>query len=376
MLGCGHKYLHLCSTNKHLVSVSKNMSKKVDLDVLRKFSPLDSLKPENILALVKKSRLHTLQTGRSLFNEGDTDKNAIFLVKGDIELRSKDKIIKTISANTPESVHAIAPVLPRKISARALNNVEYLTVDSDLLDVLLTWDQTGSYEVGDLHTDVAEESDDWMTKLLQTKALYNIPAANIQAMFMSMQQINKKEGDIIIKQGDEGDFFYVIVSGRCAVTRETPLNKDGIKLAELRIGDTFGEEALISEAKRNATVKMLTNGSLMRLSKEEFQTLLKEPMLNVLDLEQAKELVSKGAQWLDVRLPSEYGNFHLDDAINIPLYFIRLKLKTLDTETKYIACCDTGRRSSAAAYILTERGYSCSVLKDGLNMSGLDKHSK
>ncbi len=347
------------------------MSKQVDLDILRKFSPLDSLKPENLAALVKKSRIHSLQAGRSLFKEGDTDKSAIFLVSGDIELRAKDKIIKTISANTPEALHALAPVLPRKISARALNPVKYLTVDSDLLDVLLTWDQTGSYEVGDIQTDARDESDDWMTKLLQTKALYNIPAANIQAMFMRMEQINKKEGDIIIKQGDEGDYFYVVVSGRCAVTRETPLNEEGIKLAELRIGDTFGEEALISEAKRNATVKMLTDGSLMRLSKEEFQTLLKEPMLNLLDIDQAKELVQNGAQWLDVRLPSEFGNSHLDNAINIPLYFIRLKLKTLSTETKYIAYCDTGRRSSAAAYILTERGYNCSVLKDGLNMSGI-----
>ncbi len=347
------------------------MSKQVDLDLLRQFSPLDSLKPENLVALVKKSRLHSLQAGRSLFKEGDTDKRAIYLVKGDIELRSKDKIIKTISSNTTESLHALAPVLPRKISARALNHVEYLTVDSDLLDVLLTWDQTGSYEVGDLQTDARNESDDWMTKLLQTKALYNIPAANIQAMFMRMEQVNKKAGDIIIKQGDEGDYFYVIVSGRCAVTRETPLNEDGIKLAELRIGDTFGEEALISEAKRNATVKMLTDGSLMRLSKEQFQILLKEPMLNLLDIEKAKEQVQNGAQWLDVRLPSEYGNSHLDNSINIPLYFIRLKLKTLNTETKYIACCDTGRRSSAAAYILTERGFNCSVLKDGLNMSGI-----
>jgi hypothetical protein len=31
------------------------------------------------------------------------------------------------------------------------------------------------------------------------------------------------------------------------VTRETPLNRDGIKLAELGVGDTFGEEALIAK---------------------------------------------------------------------------------------------------------------------------------
>ena len=63
-----------------------------------------------------------------------------------------------------------------------------------------------------------------------------------------------RAGDIVIKQGTEGDFSYVVVAGKCTVTRETPLNKEGIKLAELGHGDSFGEEALIAEAKRNATV--------------------------------------------------------------------------------------------------------------------------
>ncbi|MBT8141522.1 MAG: cyclic nucleotide-binding domain-containing protein [Gammaproteobacteria bacterium] len=347
------------------------MSKPVDPSILQKFTPLDSLKPENLLALAKKSRVHELDAGRSVFREGDNDKHAVYLLNGDIELRAGDKVVRAIQSGTPEAAHAIAPVLPRKVTARALNKIEYITVDSDLLDVLLTWDQTGSYEVGELQAELSNDSDDWMTKLLQTKALHNIPPANIQAIFMRMDKVNKKAGDIVIKQGDEGDYFYVIVSGRCNVTRETPLNKEGIRLAELRIGDTFGEEALISEAKRNATVSMITDGSLMRLSKSDFQTLLKEPMLGMVDMDEAKEKVAAGSKWLDVRLPSEYGNFHLEGAINIPLYFIRLKLKTLDKDTHYIACCDTGRRSSAAAFILKERGYNCSVLKDGLKMAGV-----
>jgi len=347
------------------------MSKPVDPQQLRKFTPLDSLKPENLFTLAKKSRSHTLDAGRTLFKQGDHDKYSIYLLSGDIELRAGDKIIRTISSNTPESKHPIAPVQPRKVTARALNDIEYITVDSDLMDVLLTWDQTGSYEVGELRTEMPNDSDDWMTKLLQTRALHNIPPANIQAMFMRMEQINLSASSVVIKQGDEGDYFYVIVSGRCAVTRETPLNKEGIKLAELRIGDTFGEEALISEAKRNATVSMLTDGSLMRLSKEDFQSLLKEPMLNYMEADVATAEVANGsAKWLDVRLPSEFNNHHLDGAVNIPLYFIRLKLNTLDKDTKYIACCDTGRRSSAAAFILNERGYNCHVLKDGLKMSG------
>ena len=208
--------------------------------------------------------------------------------------------------------------------------------------------------------------DDWMTILLQTKAFHKVPPANIQAIFMRMQRAEYQAGDVIIKQGDEGDFFYVIVKGTCLVTRETPLSKEGIKLAELNMGDTFGEEALISDAKRNATVSMLTPGTLMRLAKEDFRTLLNEPMLDWIDYHAAIATISRGAKWLDARLPSEFDAQHLEGAINVPLYFLRLKMKSLDRNTHYIVYCDTGRRSSAASYILNERGFKASVLRGGL----------
>jgi rhodanese-related sulfurtransferase len=210
-----------------------------------------------------------------------------------------------------------------------------------------------------------------MTTLLRTKAFHRIPPANIQAIFMRMQQVNYKAGELIIKQGEDGDYFYVVTRGRCLVTRETPLNKEGIRLAELEAGDTFGEEALISAAKRNATVTMLTDGSLMRLGKDDFNTLLNEPMLEWVDMDAARQIISEGGQWLDVRLPSEFEAYHESDAINIPLYFIRLKLNALDPEKRYVVCCDTGRRSSAGAFILNERGFQTYILKGGLNRAEL-----
>jgi rhodanese-related sulfurtransferase len=212
-----------------------------------------------------------------------------------------------------------------------------------------------------------QTSDDWMTMLLQTKAFHKIPPANIQAIFMRMQQINYRTGDVILKQGAEGDYFYVLIRGSALVTRETPLSKEGIKLAALAVGDTFGEEALISDAKRNATVTMQADGAVMRLGKDDFKKLLNEPMLDWLTMPEAEEIIRTGGQWLDVRLPSEFENQHLDSALNIPLYFIRLKISTLDQSKKYIVCCDTGRRSSAGAYILSERGYQAYVLRGGIN---------
>ncbi|MCC5794784.1 MAG: cyclic nucleotide-binding domain-containing protein [Chromatiales bacterium] len=341
------------------------------IDKLRQFSPLDGLKRDNLDALAKKVQVRHLEPGRLLFRAGDTDKRTYYLVAGTLELEAGDGQSgrRLLRADSEEARHPVSPLLPRTCTARAVDGIEFISIDTELLDVMLTWDQTGSYEVGDLREDAAESGTDWMTALLQTKAFHRIPPANLQAIFMRMQQVHYSAGDVVIKQGEPGDFFYVIVRGRCAVTRETPLNRDGIKLAELGVGDTFGEEALIADARRNATISMLTDGALMRLGKEDFNTLLNEPMLSWVDYEQGCKLAASGARWLDVRLPSEFEAGHEPGAINIPLYFIRLKLNALDPSVPYLVCCDTGRRSSAGAYILNERGYDARVLRGGLNAS-------
>lgn len=347
------------------------MGKLVDVAALNSFSPLSGLKKENRHALANKTEVREAHDGEYLFNEGDTRKRAFYVLSGSVDLLEGGKRTETVTGGTPQARNQLSPILPRTQAAKANGAVEYISIDSDLLDVMLTWDQTGQYEVSELR-DENDGAEDWMTILLQTKALQNIPPANIQAIFMRLQQVNYRQGDVVIKQGQEGDYFYVITRGRCSVTRETPLNKEGIKLAELEVGDTFGEEALISEAKRNATVTMDSDGTLMRLAKDDFQKLLNEPMLDWVDDAQADKLVAAGdAAWLDVRLPSEFEASHKEGAINIPLYFIRLKLQSLEPKQTYVVCCDTGRRSSAAAFILNERGFKTFVLKGGLNQSGL-----
>ena len=342
-------------------------NEQVSTELLRGFSPLDGLKRDNLAALARKIKIREMTPGQLLFKEGDTEKRTLYVISGILELVDHGKVVGIVESGTEIARNPIAPVYPRRVSARARDRVQFISIDSDLLDVMLTWDQTGTYEVSELAGRSDQTNDDWMTMLLQTKAFHKIPPANIQAIFMRMQQINYRTGDVIPKQGAEGDYFYVLIRGSALVTRETPLSKEGIKLAELKVGDTFGEEALISDAKRNATVTMRNDGAVMRLGKDDFKKLLNEPMLDWVNMAEGEQLIRDGAQWLDVRLPSEFENQHLDSAINIPLYFIRLKISTLDQSKTYIVCCDTGRRSSAGAYILSERGYQAYVLTGGIN---------
>ncbi len=343
------------------------MANKLDTAQLRSLSPLNGLKTDTLRAILDKIEVLEASRGQTLFKKGDTEKRTIYVLSGTIGLIEGDKVVQTIAGGTDEACSPIHPILPRQRTAVAADDVKYISIDSEFLDVTLTWDQTGIYEVGDFSTEQLKETGNWMAAFLHIKAFQRIPPANIQTIFMRLQQVNHKAGDVIIQQGNEGDYFYVISHGRCMVTRETPLSDKGIDLAELAVGDTFGEEALLSETKCNATIKMQTDGVLMRLGKDDFRSLLKEPMLEWLNQDEADKVIANGGQWLDVRLPSEFKVFHKDGALNMPLYVLRHKLNVLDPGKQYVVCCDTGRRSSAAAFILKQKDFQAFVLTGGLN---------
>lgn len=337
----------------------------VDPALFANLVPLNALRRESQTDLAKKSAIKTAPSGSYLFKVGDTAQNSIFILSGEIHLEdASGKAIAKLKGGEPNSFHRLAHQSPRKVSACCISDIRYLVVDSSLLDVMLTWDQTGSFEVNELNS--SEDNDDWMTKLLQMRTFQLVPPSNLQAMFMRMQQIKAEPGQVIVKQGEEGDFFYVIITGRCIVTREAPGQKP-MRLAELDTGSCFGEEALISDSKRNATVTMLTRGSLMRLSKDDFRSLLNDPLARHIGFNDAKKMVDQGkAKWLDVRLPSEHQIHNLPGSLNMPLFMLRMKLATLDFNTTYIVYCDTGRRSSAAAFVLTQKGFTAYVLDKGI----------
>ncbi len=300
-----------------------------------------------------------------MFKKGDKDNFSFYLLSGDLLLLGENDEKSIISGGSPESHHPLVHHLPRRHTAIAESDCQFFRVDNDMLDILLTWDQNAEMMVSELGEDEDDSGTDWMTMMLRSEIFHRIPPSNIQAVFMRMEEVSYSKGDAVIRQGDEGDYYYFIQSGSCIVTARTKSGKD-VKLAELQAGSGFGEEALVSDNRRNATVTMLSDGVLMRMSKSDFIELLKAPVLQSVDFAQAREMVANGARWLDVRLESEHNNVAIPGSMNIPLYLLRRKAPSLDQEKKYIVYCDTGRRSSSAAFLLTERGFDACFLEGGL----------
>src|SRR5437762_1725175 len=195
-------------------------------------------------------------------------------------------------------------------------------------------------------------------------AFAQLPAARIEELLKRFEHVKTARGEVVIREGDEGDFYYVIEAGRFQVERLVGGAK--MVLAELKSGEAFGEEALVSEAKRNASVISLGEGELLRLGKQDFNALLREPLLRRIAFDEAAEKVRRGALWLDVRYPSEYQYDKLPGAINVPLAEVRNMFAVLDRSKEYVAYCQSGRRSAAAAFLFAQRGFRVWLLEGGL----------
>lgn len=305
---------------------------------------------------------------------------SLYLLKGDLGLKFDDGTKVVLRGGTDLARYPVGSGRKQLSLAMALTDLEIVRIDTDLLDIMMTWDQLAGYEQSEARPaeakpagiSTARGTGGWMKQTgvfsagnLQTGVFSRLPPSNIDEMFRRMANVPVQKDQVVIMQGAEGDYYYMIESGTAQVTRISSPGEPPIPLAELKAGDAFGEEALVSDNKRNATVTMKSDGVLMRLNKQDFVELLKAPLLNNITMAEAQEKVAAGAVWLDVRFPSEYKFDHLPDAINTPLHEIRSVLGTLDPQKPYIAYCQTGRRSSAAAFILAQHGFNVFVLDGG-----------
>lgn len=307
----------------------------------------------------------------------------VYLLKGDLGLRFNDDNQVLLRGGSPAARHPLNNGHKLK-NAIALTDIEILRIDMDLLDIMMTWDQIsneGLHHTLDKTSDKKPDGEadlqlrkpkDWMreTRAFSVASLQNgpfsrLPAANIEQMFNRMTMMETKAGEVIIQQGAEGDYYYLIERGCVVVSKVVDVNEPPVILAKLGEGQAFGEEALASDNKRNATVTMKTDGELLRLNKKDFIELLKEPLITQISRAEAEVKVAQGAVWADVRLPSEYSFDHMQGAISLPLNDIRRLAHDLDKTKNYVLYCQTGRRSSAAAFILAQRGFNVVVLKGG-----------
>ncbi len=330
---------------------------------LANLAPLGALSPEHLRELADVAIIEQAARGSDPLAAHRGAAHSVFLLRGEMLLMFEGGGTLVVVGGTGDGRH---PLNRRPIAlarSRAISDVELLALDDELLDIMVTFDHVAA---GDTIARVARSS--FSLANLRHGVFARLPTARIEELLKRFERISVKRGDVIIHEGEEGDYYYVIESGRCHVERL--VGGVRVALAELIGGDAFGEEALASETRRNASVALATDGKLLRLGKKDFKELLAEPLLQRVDYRDGLERVARGAAWLDVRYPSEYRYDRLPGALNVPLNEVRNSFSVLDSSREYIVYCQSGRRSSAAAFLFAQHGFRVQLLTGGLWAAG------
>jgi CRP-like cAMP-binding protein len=335
---------------------------QLNLVRLKEFTPFDCLSDAHIRDLAPKLDVARLPKGKVMFKRGQADSRCHFLLEGKVDLADAAFVIRPFDAHDAENYLALDSYPEHRVSAITATDCTVVSIDRDHLDLVLTWSQAADAMGDDERPD--DGNTDWMESLLASDLFGSIPPGNIQQLFVKFQEVPVQLGQAVIKEGDDGDRFYVIKEGRALVTKGDGNNQK--TLAALRAGDCFGEDALIGEMKRNATVTMSTDGCLMALDKNNFIKLLKEPVIHQVTEAQYEKMMDEGDEGvvlIDVRTPMEFKHDHLPHARNIPLPELRREIRDLEKVFTYVVTCDGGRRSEVGAYLLSEAGLRALVLK-------------
>src|SRR5213596_434173 len=90
-----------------------------------------------------------------------------------------------------------------------------------------------------------------------------------------LQEEHYDFGDVIVKQGDPADSFYILTTGRARALK-IRADAEEIPLGVLKPGDSFGEAALAEGGTRNATVRCSTAVDILRIDRDDFLQLVSE----------------------------------------------------------------------------------------------------
>ena len=332
--------------------------------MLRSCYPLATLPMPQFERLCAGLQLEDLSAGEYLFRAGASDDALYYLVRGAVKLQTESLLVETVKAGSDSGRFAVAHYVPRKVNAVADGAIRFVRLNATMIIPEQHYVEHDSDSA--MMVDDAEDSDDWMTTLLKSPIFSALPPANLQKILIGLQEIHVKSGEVIINQGDVGDYYYIIKTGQCAITRKPSPNAKDIRLGQLGDLDTFGEDALISGQPRNVTISAASDVVLLRLDKAAFISLIKQPCLKFVEHTAVAEWQEKGAMLIDVRDMDEYGKTHLPGSVNVPFFSLRMQLKNFSRQQPIMVICKDGKTSETAAFVLMRHRFSAMIVRGGM----------
>ena len=314
-------------------------------------TPLNRLTPTLLDEALAHASIERHPPGHRLFMQNARDDRTLFLLSGQVALCRDDGTSITLKADSSEASQPVDDASPRRYTALASTSVTLLSLDAGFLRDLLA------------RSDNMSRDKDTLVNAALTAPLFSrLPKPHLQVLKKRLVHQEANAGEVIVREGAPGEYYYLITAGACRVSRRRRKGGAPVTQHELAPGEGFGEGALITGKAYDSTITMIEKGALLRLSRGEFLTLLVRPFIKWVPFKQAMAQHGEGAILVDIRSAGAFQKRHLPGSINIPLATLHHCAPLLNRARTYILCGDAGRRAASAAFLLAWQGMDTLIL--------------
>lgn len=338
----------------------------ITVDELKNYYPFNKMEEKFLPLLLEQFEVRSFKEGDDIFAEDDNKIYTKYVIDGSVNIGYPTGREKLVKSNSLQSYYPIGEVNTQKklTSVVKSKTAEVIFLNNIFLDHFSVWNNL--FKNSDSDSPLrGHESYSWVVGLLSSKAVQMLPRGHVDQIFKNLEPVYVNAGDEIITEGDSGEYCYIIVKGTVEVFK---CGADGEKrVATLDSGALFGENALVSKEPRNASVRMKTNGVLMKMIGEKFSSLLKSHVVRWLTTDASYELLLDNALLVDVREKDEFNNLNFHGSVHIPLDTLREDcVDKIDKDRPVITCSNSGMRCASAAFLLATLGYDAYSMQGGI----------
>ena len=332
--------------------------------VVRSLRPIYQLPPDVLNNVVTSGTLLKFDSGESIAHELEASEDTRYLVEGELRFKYLNGQSKNFAALSPRALEPLGNLLQDCEGVFTVGPCHLVSFPTEMIERLMAEyapeTSSGDIEVNEV-SDLEATASNWMLRLLQKPIFSMLPPTGIQNILESGKIVTVKSNEVVIRQDEAGDYFYIIKGGQFVVSRKVSTTNRDITLATLRAGDFFGEEALISGAPRNATVTASEPGDLLKLRADELEKWFSGPLIQTVSPSDLESLANDVC-WIDTRNPDDYAAGSVPGSKNIVVDLIRTNAKKLSTSNTYIVCHTKPELAAVASFHLKASGIDARCL--------------
>ncbi|CAG5112953.1 Oidioi.mRNA.OKI2018_I69.chr2.g7111.t1.cds [Oikopleura dioica] len=199
--------------------------------------------------------------GDIIMNQGDIGDNFYVIDIGEVEVLVNGQHVTNIGENGTFGELALIHGRTRAATVRAITKCKLWAIDRE------------SYRRILMNSHLKKRAL-YQEFLLKVKILQNLDEWERMTIADALEEVIFQAGEEVVKQGDQGNKFYMIIQGQADVTQHVSLDEEEKLVGTLGPSDYFGEVALLSDRPRAATVTAKSTLKCVRLDRSRFERVL------------------------------------------------------------------------------------------------------